>query len=99
MFRVLLALIVTSLLTTMPACNAATATVGGALPNPVIDAPLATTQGEQTAGIAGGCFSGGQAAIQHGKGGITASAGYSGRAADTAHYDMVSEGKTGHAKT
>jgi len=99
MFRILSALIVTSLLITMPACNAATATVGGVLPNPVIDAPLATTKGEQTAVIAGGCFWGVQAVFQHVKGVISVSAGYSGGAADTAHYEMVSEGNTGHAES
>src|SRR5882762_7415243 len=99
MSRVLLALIVTTLLTTMPACSAATATVGGALPNPIIDAPLATTKGEQTAVIAGGCFWGVQAVFQHVKGVISVSAGYSGGAADTAHYEMVSEGNTGHAES
>src|SRR6266576_2825637 len=99
MFRILSALIVTSLLITMPACNAATATVGGVLPNPVIDAPLAPTKGEQTAIIAGGCFWGIQAVFEHVKGVISVSAGYSGGAADTAHYEMVSEGNTGHAES
>lgn len=37
------------------ACGAATAT-SAAIPDPVIDAPLATTKGAQTAVIAGGCF-------------------------------------------
>ena len=99
MSRVLLALLVTSLFITMPACNAATATAGGALPNPVIDAPLATTKGEQTAVIAGDCFWGIQAVFQHVKGVISVSAGYSGGAADNAHYEMVSEGNTGHAES
>jgi peptide-methionine (S)-S-oxide reductase len=93
------AVLLTCLLATMPACNAATATVGGALPNPIIDAPLATTKGEQTAVIAGGCFWGVQAVFQHVKGVINVSAGYSGGAADTAHYEMVSEGNTGHAES
>ncbi|HMG75851.1 MAG TPA: peptide-methionine (S)-S-oxide reductase MsrA [Pyrinomonadaceae bacterium] len=99
MSRVLLALLVTILFITMPACNAATATGGGALPNPIIDAPLATTKSEQTAVIAGGCFWGVQAVFQHVKGVISVSAGYSGGAADTAHYEMVSEGNTGHAES
>jgi len=99
MSRVLLALLVTILFMTMPACNAATATGGGALPNPIIDAPLATTKSEQTAVIAGGCFWGVQAVFQHVKGVISVSAGYSGGAADTAHYEMVSEGNTGHAES
>jgi peptide-methionine (S)-S-oxide reductase len=73
--------------------------VGGALPNPVIDAPLANTKGEQTAVIAGGCFWGIQAVFEHVKGVTSVSAGYSGGSADTAHYEMVSEGDTGHAES
>jgi peptide-methionine (S)-S-oxide reductase len=92
-------MLVASLFITMPACNASTAAAGGALPNPVIDAPLAATKGEQTAVIAGGCFWGVQAVFQHVKGVISVSAGYSGGAADTAHYEMVSEGNTGHAES
>ena len=99
MSRVLSAILLTILLTTMPACSAANATVGSALPNPVIDAPLAATKGEQTAVIAGGCFWGVQAVFEHVKGVISVSAGYSGGAADTAHYEMVSEGNTGHAES
>src|SRR5258708_38269077 len=99
MSQALLAILATSFLTTMPACGTATATGGGALPNPVIDAPLATTKGEKTAVIAGGCFWGIQAVFEHVKGVISVSAGYSGGAADTAHYEMVSEGTTGHAES
>jgi peptide-methionine (S)-S-oxide reductase len=83
----------------MPACGAAKATAGSALPNPVIDAPLAATKGEQTAVVAGGCFWGVQAVFEHVKGVISVSAGYSGGAADSAHYEMVSEGNTGHAES
>lgn len=99
MSRALLAMFITGLFTTIPACSTAAATTAGALPNPVIDAPLATTKGEQTAVIAGGCFWGVQAVFEHVKGVISVSAGYSGGAADTAHYEMVSEGNTGHAES
>jgi peptide-methionine (S)-S-oxide reductase len=99
MSRALLAMLLSSLFTTMPACSSATATVGGALPNPIIDAPLTTTKGEQTAVIAGGCFWGVQAVFEHVKGVINVSAGYSGGAAETARYGMVSEGNTGHAES
>ena len=99
MSRTVLAMLITTLFTTMPACSTAGATAVGALPNPVIDAPLATTKGEQTAVIAGGCFWGVQAVFEHVKGVISVSAGYSGGAADTAHYEMVSEGTTGHAES
>ncbi|HYR74964.1 MAG TPA: peptide-methionine (S)-S-oxide reductase MsrA [Pyrinomonadaceae bacterium] len=99
MSRALLAILVTSLFTTMPACNAVNATAGRPLPNPIIDAPLAATRGGQTAVIAGGCFWGVQAVFEHVKGVISVSAGYSGGAADTAHYEMVSAGNTGHAES
>jgi peptide-methionine (S)-S-oxide reductase len=99
MSRALSVILAASLFTSMSACNAATATVAGALPNPLIDAPLAPTKGEQTAVIAGGCFWGIQAVFEHVKGVISVSAGYSGGAADTAHYEMVSEGNTGHAES
>jgi peptide-methionine (S)-S-oxide reductase len=82
-----------------PACRAANATAGSALPNPVIDAPLASTKGEQTAVLAGGCFWGIEAVFEHVKGVTSVSSGYSGGAANTAHYEMVSEGNTGHAES
>jgi peptide-methionine (S)-S-oxide reductase len=92
-------MLVASLFATMPACSAANATNGIALPNPVVDAPLATTKGEQTAVLAGGCFWGIEAVFEHVKGVISVSSGYSGGAADTAHYEMVTEGNTGHAES
>ena len=78
-------------------CNAATA--GVALPDPLVDAPLANAKGKQTAVFAGGCFWGIQAVFQHVKGVKSATAGYSGGAAQTAHYEMVSTGETGHAES
>ena len=99
MSRTLSVILAASLFTSLSACHAATAAVGKALPNPVIDAPLATTKGEQTAVIAGGCFWGVQAVFEHVKGVNSVSAGYSGGPADTAHYEMVSEGNTGHAES
>jgi peptide-methionine (S)-S-oxide reductase len=83
----------------MPGCKTANAIAGSSLPNPIIDAPLAASKGEQTAVIAGGCFWGVQAVFEHVKGVISVSAGYSGGAADTAHYEMVSAGNTGHAES
>jgi peptide-methionine (S)-S-oxide reductase len=83
----------------MSACNTANATAGSALPDPVVDAKLAATKGEQTAVFAGGCFWGIEAVFEHVKGVISASSGYSGGAAETAHYEMVSAGNTGHAES
>jgi len=80
------------------ACGAATAT-SAAIPDPVIDAPLATTKGAQTAVIAGGCFWGIEAVFEHVKGVTGVTSGYSGGAAETANYEMVSGGNTGHAES
>jgi peptide-methionine (S)-S-oxide reductase len=99
MYRVLFSILMLSSLMITPACKTANATVGSALPNPIIDAPLASTKGEQTAVVAGGCFWGVEAVFEHVKGVISVSAGYSGGSANTAHYEMVSEGNTGHAES
>src|ERR1700730_5272185 len=68
-----------------------------ALPDPAADAPLASKSGRQTAVIAGGCFWGVQAVFQHVKGVKDATSGYAGGEAESAHYEIVSTGTTGHA--
>src|SRR2546422_2846509 len=60
-------------LAALVACNSASATV---IPSPVVDDPLATTSGQQTAVLAGGCFWGIQAVFEHVKGVISGTAGY-----------------------
>jgi len=55
--------------------------------------------GEQTAVFAGGCFWGVDAVFKHVKGVTNVVSGYSGGSAATAHYEMVSEGNTGHAES
>lgn len=52
-----------------------------------------------TAVFAGGCFWGVQGVFQHVRGVKQVVSGYSGGAANTAHYDVVSEGDTGHAES
>jgi peptide-methionine (S)-S-oxide reductase len=79
-------------------CSAGDAS-GKAVPSPQVDAAMAKTKGEQTAVIACGCFWGIQAVFQHVKGVIHATSGYSGGAANTAEYEMVSTGETGHAES
>ena len=69
------------------------------LPNPAVDAPLATTSQKQTAVMAGGCFWGIQAVFQHVKGVQSAVSGYSGGSRSTAEYEVVSTGRTGHAES
>jgi peptide-methionine (S)-S-oxide reductase len=87
-----------ALLGTTLACGAANAT-SVAIPDPVLDAPLASTKGEQTAVLAGGCFWGIEAVFEHVNGVTDVTSGYSGGAAETAHYEMVGSGETGHAES
>jgi len=79
------------------ACNVATATVS--IPDPIVDARLAAASGQQTMVVAGGCFWGIQAVFEHVKGVVDVKAGYSGGTAETAHYEIVSSGDTGHAES
>ncbi|NDU80045.1 MAG: peptide-methionine (S)-S-oxide reductase MsrA, partial [Ferrovum sp.] len=53
----------------------------------------------QTAVFSGGCFWGVDAVFKHVKGVSSVVSGYSGGSADTAHYEQVSEGNTGHAES
>src|SRR5712691_9674865 len=69
------------------------------LPDPAVDAPLAAARGQETAVVSGGCFWGIQAVFQHVTGVKTAWSGYSGGAASTAQYEIVSTGTTGHAES
>ncbi len=80
------------------ACNARDH-ASAAVPTPAVDATLGTSKFEQTAVVAGGCFWGIQAVFQHVKGVISATSGYSGGAAKTADYELVSNGDTGHAES
>ncbi len=81
------------------ACNKASAGSSATLPNPAVDTPLAKASGSETAVLSGGCFWGIQAVFQHVKGVISATSGYAGGEAAKAHYEMVSEGNTGHAES
>lgn len=53
---------------------------------------------EQTAVFAGGCFWGVDAVFKHVKGVSDVVSGYTGGSAPTAHYELVSDGNTGHAE-
>jgi peptide-methionine (S)-S-oxide reductase len=70
-----------------------------AVPAPAMDAPLASTPGQQVVVFSGGCFWGVQAVFQHVKGVINATSGYAGGEAKTADYETVSTGRTGHAES
>ena len=71
-----------------------------ALPVPALDAtPPAAAGQQQTVVLSGGCFWGVQAVFQHVKGVKSAVSGYAGGSAETAKYDLVSNGDTGHAES
>ncbi|MBA3786607.1 MAG: peptide-methionine (S)-S-oxide reductase MsrA [Acidobacteria bacterium] len=60
--------------------------------------PVKIAKGEQTAVFAGGCFWGVEAVFEHIKGVSDVTSGYSGGTKQTADYEMVSGGETGHAE-
>ncbi len=70
-----------------------------AIPAPTLDATAPAGGGLQTVVLAGGCFWGMQAVYEHTKGVTQALSGYAGGQKDTAHYEMVSTGRTGHAES
>jgi peptide-methionine (S)-S-oxide reductase len=70
-----------------------------AIPPPTLDEAASAGGGLQTAVLAGGCFWGMQAVYQHTKGITQAVSGYAGGQKETAHYEMVGTGHTGHAES
>ena len=99
MYRyILLSAVILLGLAALLACRSATASVT-AIPDPTVDAPLATAKGEQTAVLAGGCFWGVEAVFEHVKGVSDVRSGYSGGSPASAHYEKVGTGETGHAES
>lgn len=70
-----------------------------AVPAPEVDEPMPSGVVSETAVLAGGCFWGVQGVFQHVKGVTQAESGYAGGDAQTANYDTVSTGSTGHAES
>jgi peptide-methionine (S)-S-oxide reductase len=66
------------------------------LPAPAFEVPA--TGAQETAVFAGGCFWGVQAVFQHTTGVLNAVSGYAGGSKDTAKYELVTGGQTGHAE-
>jgi peptide-methionine (S)-S-oxide reductase len=67
------------------------------LPAPAFDS-AAAGQAPRTAVFAGGCFWGVQAVFQHTRGVLNAVSGYAGGKRETANYQAVTGGATGHAE-
>jgi peptide-methionine (S)-S-oxide reductase len=68
------------------------------VPTPAVD-EVASGKASEVAVIAGGCFWGVQGVFQHVDGVTSAVSGYAGGEKATAHYEMTSNGNTGHAES
>ena len=97
MHRLFAAVIAPLLGIALAGCSAAS--VATPLPDPAVDIPLARAGGVQTAVLAGGCFWGVEGVFEHVKGVTRVVSGYAGGQADTATYEQVSTGRTGHAES
>jgi peptide-methionine (S)-S-oxide reductase len=80
------------------AATRSTAEEARVIPAPAIDEP-ASGRASEVAVVAGGCFWGVQGVFQHVDGVTNAVSGYDGGEKATAHYEMTSTGKTGHAES
>ena len=89
--------VVFALLAAAASCQRAS-TAEAMLPMPAMD-EAAAGDGLRTAVVAGGCFWGIQDVFQHVKGVTSATSGYAGGTAATAHYEIVSSGTTEHAES
>jgi len=70
-----------------------------AIPAPAFDAARTAASDTAVARLAGGCFWGVQGVFQHVDGVLKAVSGYAGGSEETAQYDIVGSGDTGHAET
>ena len=77
---------------------AAQAEAAHVIPAPALDEPVGSATSE-VAVLAGGCFWGVQGVFQHVDGVMNAVSGYAGGDKDTAQYETVSTGTTGHAES
>jgi peptide-methionine (S)-S-oxide reductase len=77
------------------------AEVAHVIPAPTVDERSASDvqATSETAVLAGGCFWGVQGVFQHVRGVTSAVSGYAGGEKNTAHYQMVGSGGTGHAES
>jgi peptide-methionine (S)-S-oxide reductase len=79
--------------------GAMSTTASGQIPAFAGEPPSSAAESGQTAVLAGGCFWGVDAVFKHVKGVENVVAGYAGGSAATAHYEVVSAGRTGHAES
>jgi peptide-methionine (S)-S-oxide reductase len=79
-------------------CGGGQAVAAVRLPAAAVDSPAAAPKALQKAVLAGGCFWGVQGVFAHVNGVTRVVSGYSGGTAETAHYKLVSGGRTTHAE-
>jgi len=83
----------------LPWSGAAGSALKGPVPAAALDSPAASKSSTETMVVAGGCFWGVQAVYSSVRGVISATSGYAGGTKDTAEYEIVSTGRTGHAES
>ena len=81
-----------------PSALVAAADKARVVPLPAVD-ETPSAGGSEVAVLAGGCFWGVQGVFQHVKGVTSAVSGYAGGEKNTAEYETVSSGATGHAES
>ena len=83
----------------LPALALAGSLAAANFPDPPNFTLAAAGAKSETVVLAGGCFWGMQGVFEHVKGVTNTMVGYAGGQKKTAHYEMVSEGNTGHAES
>lgn len=81
------------------ACAVGSGVSASSFPDPAVDAKLADSPGKEVAVLAGGCFWCTEAVYEQLAGVNEVISGYAGGTAKTAHYDIVSMGRTDHAES
>ena len=81
------------------AVSQSSAEEGREIPAPALDEVTAQGSASETAVLAGGCFWGVQGVYQHVKGVSSAVSGYAGGESNTAQYEIIGSGMTGHAES
>jgi peptide-methionine (S)-S-oxide reductase len=94
-----LAALVVALAIAYPWIGATVSALKTPVPAAAFDSPLASKSSTETMVVAGGCFWGVQAVFQSVRGVLSATSGYAGGTKDTAEYEIVSTGRTGHAES
>jgi peptide-methionine (S)-S-oxide reductase len=96
--RILVALLFTCLAVFVAASLPTDSANAAAIPDPAVDAKPAPAQGRQSAVLAGGCFWCTEAVFERLAGVEKVTSGYAGGDGKTAHYDIVSAGRSDHAE-